>query len=374
MNIINYAASVNMTFDEAAFNSVDAVVLCSLFYGRIEDVIDVEPKNKTGVPIRDFYKQEYFAAMFSDGIHDTPNKELLTILAASPRFRDIKVRNIEFKLDDETEMQFAAATFALDSSTDFVCFRGTDGTMTGWKEDFNLSFMDELPSQRAAAKYLSSHFSSRYPFKVPKKIYVGGHSKGGNLAIYGSSMCSKNVRSMIKKVYSFDGPGFREEVLEKLRASWEETPLDIVKIVPRSSFIGAIMNDDQDVLVVNSDSHLFGQHISYTWVVDGMDFDYADDLSGTSTFFDETVTEWLKSASDTQRQTFVDAVFQVIQDVNVETVKDLKALSLSDIKDVIASIKSIPQEDHDVISKLLFSLAMSAAKANIKGVKDAITG
>ncbi|MBQ0079745.1 MAG: DUF2974 domain-containing protein [Eubacterium sp.] len=366
MHIQEYVETNNLTFDKAPFNNVDAAVLCALFYGRIENVIEGENDcdARRGVPVREFYKQEYFPGMFSDGITDQENKALLTTAAASPRFRDIKVYNVEVKDDANSDMQFAAATFSIDDNTDFVCFRGTDGTIHGWKEDFDMVFMDEVPSQGEAVDYLNRHYDIADSGELCQSLYVAGHSKGGNLAIYSSTMCADTVKGLIKTVYSFDGPGFKEDVLAALEDEWKKSPLDIKKFMPRDSMIGTIMSDNQDALVVKSDALLILQHSLYTWELEDNDFVYADNRSGLSEIFDDALSEWIHGASAAQRRTFVDVLFSVFSENELDTVNDLKSVKPADIRKILSSIKDVPEEDHEVMSELLSALLRSVVHTN----------
>lgn len=372
MHIQEYVETTNQTFQELPFNIVDAAVLCALFYGRIENVIEGENKHdsKHGVPVRDFYKQEYFAGMFSDGITDEENKKMLTAAAASPRFRDIKVHNVVVKDDPKTDLQFAAATFAIDTDTDFVCFRGTDGSLHAWREDFDMVFMEEVPSQSEAVEYLNSNYNAPAAEGMAKNIYVAGHSKGGNLAIYSATMCSDNIKNMIKTCYSFDGPGFKESVLEMLQEEWNKKYINISKVVPYKSIIGSIMSDSQNARVVKSAGIILEQHSLYNWEVKDNDFVYVENASNTTEIFDDTLTKWISGATEDQRRVFVDVVFDLFEENNLESVNDLKNAKPAALKDILGSLKGIPHEDSEVMSHLISSLFRSAVRANVANMRD----
>src|SRR6056297_1107664 len=179
-NILDYLKTNISTFNEKPFNNIDSLVLCQLFYGKVETQIGKSDKKTWKV--KDLYRAEYFDKMFIDDISDEENKEVMTLMAANPRFREINIKNLVVEFNEKREMQFAAVTYEIDNNTDYVCFRGTDGTMLGWKEDFNMAFMTETPSQKNAVHYIKKFYENI----DNKKLYIGGHSKGGNLAVYGA--------------------------------------------------------------------------------------------------------------------------------------------------------------------------------------------
>ena len=65
-----------------------------------------------------------------------------------------------------------------------ISFRGTDDTIIGWKEDFNLS-TGVVPAQKGPYEYLQ-----KISEHTDGMLRVGGHSKRWKpFAIYGSVMC-----------------------------------------------------------------------------------------------------------------------------------------------------------------------------------------
>lgn len=364
MNILDYVKNKNVTFAKEPFNSVDSLVLCQLFYVRLEAVIEGEGRDAEhpGWTVRDFYRAEYFGEMFSDGITDEHNRELFTLAAASPRFRDIEVKYVNTHTDAAAEKQFAAATFVLDGETEYVAFRGTDGSMLGWKEDFNLSFMDEIPSQSDAVEYLNSHFGEGGP-GADKSIYVGGHSKGGNLAVYGATMSDGSLHARIRRIYSFEGPGFKEDVSERLKSIAERDGIEVVKIVPKGSLIGMIMGSTDGVRVVDSDAVGIMQHAAFTWQLDGDDFVYKDDLSYSGAFNDRALRLWLEKFGEADRARFVDIVFGLLSDNNIDSVNDLKSMNAARTIDVLSSYQELDDETKKFMQRVLRGFAKAQLRA-----------
>ena len=286
-NIIDYVRETNETFSQSPFNPVDSLVLSQLSYARLERVKDELDLPKTGVfgrspapRVKDFFRGEFFRRVFDDDISDESNLELFAFAAASPRFRDLQILNIEAEMDRDIEAQFGAMTFVLDENTDYVAFRGTDGNLLGWKEDFNMSFMEEVPSQGMAVDYINRFFGEKDRRGRKRRVIIGGHSKGGNMAIYGGLKCDGGIHSRIIQIFSHDGPGFRSDVLEKLQEIQDRDNIYVRKLVPKASIIGMLMSDTGDYEVVDCQGVGIMQHYAFAWAVEGMDFVYCDGHQG----------------------------------------------------------------------------------------------
>ena len=214
-------------------------------------------------------------------------------------------------------IQFCALTFHPSDGSLFVAYRGTDSTLTGWREDFSLSYSIRTPAQEAAVKYLEG-IAERYP----GPIRVGGHSKGGNLALYAASFCNDAVRARITDVYSNDGPGLNEKAVD--------TP-DYVPpsgcfhlIIPEESVFGVIMNGETERKVIKSSARGLQQHDPMTWQVLGSAFEEAGGQTGSSVFVDRTVRRWLDDMSDSERQSLTDALFDGMEATGADTLRDVK--------------------------------------------------
>ena len=367
MNIIDYVERRNRTFGDTPFCIVDSLVLAQLSYVKIEEVLkdlgvnctdmDALPQQDLHMELRDYYRAEYFDRMFSDGITDGNNLQLFRLAAANPRFRNMEIRHVAVCYDPDLEQQFAAMTFVLEPGVEYIAFRGTDGSMLGWKEDFNLAFMDEIPSQKLAVRYLELCHSLE---DEHCEFYVGGHSKGGNLAQYGSLSCSPEARCRIRAVYCLDAPGFRRETTERLEHAHRESGLSIVRIVPQSSLVGMLLQEDEDYRVVDSDALGLMQHSAYSWQITGKDFCYRDDLTASGAYVDRTIHDWLKAQDDDHRKVFVNTIFGFLEQNNLTTVSNFRKLRPSDIPELISSLRAIDDETLSVILKMLRGLAGSA--------------
>jgi len=226
-------------------------------------------------------------------------------VAANPRFSDVEMSAYCEQFDGGAQTQFAAVTFRLPSGTLVVAFRGTDDSLVGWKEDFNMAFERDVPSQVSARAYLE-----RVAPTVRGRIYVGGHSKGGNLAAYVASTCSPEVAGRLERVFSHDGPGFTAESLAA--SSWRERARLVSKTVPRSSLIGMLFEQQEDYSVVDSSTVGILQHDPFSWVVEGCDFVRVKGIARGAAALDETLNQWISSMTVEEREGFVNTLFSVL--------------------------------------------------------------
>ena len=195
----------DLTLSERPFNEVDNLILAEICY------LDFSGFVPAGFQTQQVTLQAAASAYFT--AHPETNMGVLVpdqipVLvehaAKTARFGDIRLLGYVNRIDEETQTQFSAVTMLLPDGSAYVAFRGTDDTIVGWKEDFNMAFTPEIPAQKYAAEYLRQ-VSAALPFRP---LLVGGHSKGGNLAVYASVFCGQEVQKRILAVYNNDGPGF----------------------------------------------------------------------------------------------------------------------------------------------------------------------
>ncbi len=236
--------------------------------------------------------------------------------AISNRFKDIPLLDYRNIFDKALEKQFSAITFLPEKQV-FIAFRGTDNTLTGWKEDFNMSFSDTVPAQSEAVRYLETIAS-----KTHGPIYLGGHSKGGNLAVYAALNCQPSVRRRISAVYNNDGPGFSSNILQS--TVYRQMTARIHTFVPESSIIGMLLEHEEDYVVVRSSVSGIMQHNLYSWEVLGPDFIRLNNTTESSKLLNTTLKEWIKGLDKTERAEIVDTVFSVLNKTEAKTVKELR--------------------------------------------------
>ncbi len=356
-NIMDYLEwRGDLTLAASPFNEVDALLLAELSFINFEGLIP-PPEIGRGVRLRDA-AEEYFARNEGKEIDMgvlVPDKipAMLCAMAGSKRFGNMLVNAFEERIDAELEQQFAAITVDLGDSSVYVAFRGTDDTRVGWKEDLNMGFLEEIPSQERAVRYLK-RIAKQYD---RKKLRVGGHSKGGNLAVYSAVKAAPEVQERILAVYNNDGPGF----LYDLTATPEHQRIGdrIRTIVPQSSVVGRLMKHEQNVQIVHSTYEGLAQHDGFSWEVKGTKFVYLDEPSREGKLADETIDSWANELSAQQREALADALYEVLTATGAQTLSELNGEKLKSAVGMLKSYKNLDRETRRVLSeavKLLLRL------------------
>ncbi len=352
----------DLTFSEAPFNEVDALLFSMICYLDYSEIVPADPA-LTGISIKaaanGFFSRYPDADKKSAGL--LIPKEVAHVfrkLKDTRRFRSVEMRAFVNLIDIERELQFSAITFLLGNGAAVVTYRGTDDTLVGWKEDMNMCFLPVVPSQTEAVDYLG---------KVAA-IHTGdlictGHSKGGNLAVYAAVHSEKKLRRRIRAVYSNDGPGFSNSLLED--PAYLEMRPSIHSLVPQSSIVGMLLEHDENYTVVKSREKTgFLQHNGLTWEVLGNSFVHLKRVSAGSERTDRTVNQWIREMTPEQREEFSEAVYQLFAVEGVTTLTDLVALR----KNWIAHTKKLDPKVHETVQKMLSNLVAMSTKDRFFGI------
>lgn len=351
-NIINYAEKELATLNEKEFNAVDSLILSQISNILLDNLVGSINSNREPVKFKDLLKSELFSKMFDKVPYHQPTKQLLFYLAASPRFRDIRINYHISKTDSSSEKQFSATTFILNNTYAYVAFRGTDYSLIGWKEDFNMAFTKAIPSQIEGVQYLNTIAKL-----IPHSLYVGGHSKGGNIAVYASMNCNYRVSPRIIKIFSHDGPGFREEIIKS--DSFSKIKDKIHKTLPHSSLIGMLLENHEDYHVVKSNK--FGglrQHNPFSWEIMNSDFIYLKKISHSSQYTNETLHNWLSNLSNEERKLFIETLFNILESTNIKNFIEIFQNWKKSIPIILDSIKNMDDEVKSTIIELIKELSV----------------
>ena len=287
----------NLSFQKLPFHSVDSLILSCLSYLPFQNE-EVRPWKKG-------WKKDCFS--------------LKEKIQKSHRFSFSIGYPIE-KKDPQIEKQFAAVCYIFDDFN-YVCFRGTDATLTGWKEDFNLCFMEEIPAQQEAKKYLEKIFQL-FP---KKKCFVGGHSKGGNLAIYASAHQKEENQIFIEKIFCHDGPSFLPRFFEEKGYASIKNKID--KTIPESSIIGLLFHKDEYYTVIKSSSYSLFQHNPFSWEIENFDFISCSSVKEIYLKINHIINTYIFSLEKEERQELVDFFFLLIQKTQSKNKRKEKGLS-----------------------------------------------
>ena len=346
----------DIEFSRDPFNEVDNLILSELAYVNFEGIVP-GPDSQKRVTIqkacRDFfdrYSEEEILCQIST---TKMAPFLMEKLVTSRRFGDLMLGSYVNEIDQENQSQFSAMLCYLGDGTVYLAYRGTDNTIVGWKEDFNMGFLYQTPGQLRAAQYLNEQFSD-----TCYRIRVGGHSKGGNFAVYASAFCKNEIQKRIMKVYSNDGPGFLPQVLES--EEYRRILPKVESTVPEDSIVGMLLENDLEHVVVKSSETGFYQHDALSWEVLGNRFVRAETLSENSILFDRTIKNWLLGLSAEQREEFVDVVFGVLQSTGATTFDELSQEGIrrlgGGMREYISGLSAEKQKNaRDILLKLAIS-------------------
>lgn len=355
-NIIEYVENNMKTFAEKEFNAVDSLVLAKMSYARMEGIVPLLSQRRRPVKIAQLMRAEAFEYMFEDKREREDDQRLLFALAASPRFRNTRLGFYISNYDEKAEKQFSAVTFFLEDKTAFIAYRGTDSSFVGWKEDFNMAYLSPVPAQQDGVKYLNAVGRKLRG----KTLRVGGHSKGGNLAVYSAVKCGPRVQKRIKCVYNHDGPGFKEGLFES--PGFLKVKDRTHTILPEASFFGMLLQYHENYLVVKSSRRGLAQHDPFTWNVEDGDFCYAKKISSGALLRSRALNEWLNSLSDERRKTIIDALFDVLEKTDNDTFIELTDTWRESAISMFSAIKNSDPEIRKFISKTIGELAKLSIK------------
>ena len=286
------------------------------------------------------------ASLDGDGrsFHYKEDPEMTEVLLTSPRFTSLGLVGFRNIIDVEKQEQFSAITMLLPNRQKLLVFRGTDKTLTGWKEDFNMMYLEHVPSQEDAVKYLEEAAAA---LDDGGDIILCGHSKGGNLAIYSAAYCSEKTRARIKQIVSLDGPGFENDriVSEEFKAVKDR----IYSFIPQQSVVGMLLEPLQKSSVIHSRGAAFWQHSLYTWEIRRGDFIRETDVKNLSRNVDATLTNWFHSLDREKREKVVEGFWKVVEGSGADNVEDL--FTFKSTVNMLKSMGKIDDETKDVLSE-----------------------
>ena len=362
-NILDYLAVWgNLSLEDTYFNDVDALILCRLSYIPFDKIV---PSGSSLISLKTACQPFLrIRTLRKPGAYPTQNDRLLLgALSKSRRFGQMYLTRYKAVTDPVEEKQFAALTVLTGDGQAFLSYRGTDDTLVGWKEDFNMSFLSPVPAQEEAVRYLET-----VAYDLPFPLRLGGHSKGGNLAVYAAAFAPPFVQRRITAVYNNDGPGFPASVLEG--NAYQAIREKIRTFVPQSSIIGMLLEHEKNYMVVKSSQKGLLQHDLYSWEVENGTFVYLKELSGRSQFFNRTLREWLSALTPTQREKLVDGLFELLLATDAETVSDLTSGWLVKAGEVLEEVQNIDPDMKKMIHQVLGLLVQSVAMNLIPGLSQ----
>ena len=345
----------DIKFKERPINEVDNLIFSTLAYTDMEGLV-----RENGITISELY-QAYVNAGYDQSNMVINPKLLLEKTAKSERYKSVLVKCYVNEIDTEKHLQFSAVTFEIDEKLYYIAYRGTDNTLAGWHEDCNMSYLPKTPGQFEAAEYLN-----KISAKSKHDLIIGGHSKGGNFAVYAAAFCKSNIRERILKVYSNDGPGFNNTIANS------KEYLDIIPktehIITDSSIVGILLSSKSKNKVIKSSAMGFDQHNPYTWNVLCTEFEKADGLSPASVFMDIATSKWIDSLNDDSKKILIDSVFNSLELSGATTINDISDKKWEVYNSVLKAITVMNTETRNEIGNSIKKLFDAGRDAIVKGI------
>ena len=340
-NIFDYLTGVQYdSFYDLPLNELDILALTELTYLSFDNLLDESDNRLLDVATR--------VPRDSNMLTNKERLQLLDQLSTHKRFKNSKLSNFVNDIDVELQKQFAAMTYRLNLDTYLIVFRGTDDSIIGWKEDFHMTYMKEIPAQKHALLYLEDFFK-QYP---KQKVIIAGHSKGGNLAVYAASQIQPDLQEKISAIYTFDAPGLQAHLTET--TGYQDIIPKIQRFVPQGSVIGMMLEVPDTPIVVKSTA-LGGiaQHNTFSWLTEGHHFVQLEAISSESLQIKDTLKEWVDSVPDEELELYFDLFFGTILESGINSINDLSSISaIEHIHQLVSQAKTLEPEQVEVLRNL----------------------
>ncbi len=334
----------DITIPELPLGEVDSLILSMICYIDFDDIIPEDHSASVQFlsAAKQYLRRHRGEQAYIGAIVPPSVVTLLAKAAKTKRFGNMRLSGYVNLIDHENEAQFSAITFQLGDGSFCVAYRGTDDTLVGWKENFNMSFMETVPAQAEAVKYLDYAASA-----LSGGIYVSGHSKGGNLAVYASVRSTAATKERIIQTYNNDGPGFNIDFIES--PDYQYMKRKIRTLIPESSVVGLLLEHEETYEVVKSSQTGIMQHDAFSWELLGGKFIYLDSVSDESLRIDKALKGWLAEMDMAQRAEFVDAVYETLSSTNATTLTDI----VTDKIKLLKAWNNLNEDNKSIITKSL---------------------
>lgn len=374
----------DLTFAQDGFNEVDDLVLCIISYlnfRRFDDLRTTDPARAVALP-------DVAARLTEEdeqlGLSELDYIPLMRLAAETERFQDVRMFGFTHEWDEAKEMQFDAVSYLLPDDTLLVSFMGTDTSLVGWKEDFNMSFLSAVPAQERATAY-TVEMAAACP---DRKLRIAGHSKGGNLAAWAAIHIPAQLQEQrLLDAYNNDGPGFSHDMVDS--DAYRRVADKLHTYIPESSIVGVLLEHAEDYAVIDSSNRSVMQHEPMSWSVLGPRFVHLGQRSQMGKLSDDVLRQWIGSMTPQEREQFSDALFDVLSlSGKARTLDDLRAGGLAGGAALLKQYSGADEQDRKIIAEIFRRLAvdvkeelkkaagqgLKTAEKGLTGVKNAITG
>lgn len=353
-NIIDYIEwRGDLSFENSPINEIDDIIFARFSYLPFKyiELKEIDTIENIALEMKELDIENY---LWND------DKVFLQKIGNCKRFKDIKVSDYIEIFDEAAEKQFAAITLWIQKNQKYISFRGTDSSLVGWKEDINMGFKKDVPSQKEAVKYLSSMAE-----KYKDDLIIGGHSKGGNLAVYSAVFCKDSVKNRIERVINADGPGFDKSVI--LTDNYKKILNKIQTYIPQSSIVGRLLEHEEEYQVVKSIQKGIMQHDIYSWEIEPTKLIRIPTVTNNSEIFNGIVSDWLKNTTPEQRENFINMIYEIIMETQAQRTSDFRVETAKKIGIILNGYINVNPEDKKEIEhmvKLILESVFKVLKEN----------
>ena len=320
-NLITYVQQYgNQTFEDKSLTDIDVLILTEIAYLPFDEIVpksfDVTEAISLEQLGKEFAKVQEKLQEHNPFMITSERIQLLEIVSESQRYKEIKVFGFMNDIDDELTKQFAAVCYQWEEHTRWIIFRGTDESLTGWKEDFMMTYSDLIPAQTDAIEYLRKQAEL-----FEGNLSISGHSKGGNLSLYASAMQEEAIQNRIHKIYCWDSPGVHRSILDT--EGYQRVVSKAKRYIPQDSIVGLMLESQVPYHIIESQGSGISQHSALMWNIEEDHFVELTELTRNSQLTDQTFKQWTEVVSDEDLKLFFDTFFELIFEMGVETVNDV---------------------------------------------------
>ena len=336
------------SFYDKEFTVLDALALTELAYLPFEDLVPAE------ISVQNYISLQHLAEQFEEkfqgkypplGMVNAHRLKLLSYLSSFKRYKHIKALGFANDVSLDSQKQFAAITYQIRPKEYLVVFRGTDDSIIGWKEDFHLTYMKEIPAQLAARDYLKEVLD-----KLDGKVWLAGHSKGGNLATYAACHVETSIQDRVQKVYSFDAPGLHSSIRNS--DNFKAIEGKILSIIPENSIVGMMLETPETDLVIKSKTFGLLQHLMVSWEIEGDQFKVVPKVTEDSIQVDQTLKSWTASLSEEELRDFFDLFFGLFIEAGIYRFGDITVDTPVKIQKLIENRRNLTPDQAAMMDRL----------------------
>lgn len=346
----------HLSFKELEFNDVDNVIFAVLSYLDFDGIIDIFKKVSLNSAARSFFSKYGMKEINKNIISVKNAAKVLDLIKDTNRYSNLLLYNYVYKCN--YEKQFSAMFIDIDEALTYISFEGTDDKVSGWLEDGALSYQFPIPAQREAIKYVNHNIS----IFSKRKYILGGHSKGGNLALVAGMYANPLIRGKIIKIISNDGPGLRLKELESKKYKKIEDIYDL--IVPEYSVVGLLLQHKEPMHVIGANKKGLMAHNAGFWEVEGVSLKPAK-LSDFSKKVDNIIKRWLKNYNMQERKEFLADIADILDSAGIDSLLDIKASMLSSLVKLIKESSRLDKRSKDIIMDFV-NIIMVSLKEDVK--------